>query len=158
MKKDILLFFLFIFLLNACSQDKNQKDKVIDEIFSKELRLTKNKRAGQIFYIINSMSCETCIEMNLDYFSNNYDLHNINLILINKSGFSRFENFANVLKSESDIYMLKEEQIALYKIRTLDPLLVVFDKNGELFVSKNIVDDKVFQLNQIIDEIVSKKS
>lgn len=147
-------FITIFFFIIACDQEKSQKEEILNEVFSTELGLTEKERAGQIYYIINSMSCETCLEMNLDYFSNNYDTHNINLILVNKTGFSRFDNFPKLYEVKDKIYLLKEEQISLYKIRTLDPLLVIFGKNGKLVISKNIEDDEVFHLNQIIDEII----
>lgn len=147
-------FIILLFLVNACGQERTQKAKIIEEIFSNELGLTLNERASKVYYIINSMSCETCIEMNLDYFSKNYDAHDIKLILVNKTGFFRFENFQKVLDTKDTIHTINEEQISLYNIRTLDPLLIVFDENGELVVSKNIEDDEVFHLNQIIDEII----
>jgi len=149
-----ILFFAIVFFISACDQERKRKEEILNEVFNNEIGLNEKDRAGQIYYLINSMSCETCIEMNLNYFSNNYDTHNINLILVNKTGFSRFDNFQNVLDLNGEIYWLKEEQISLYKIRTLDPLLIIFDENGELVISKNIEDDEVFHLNQIIDEII----
>jgi thioredoxin-related protein len=153
-KRFSILLVTIFFFISACDQEKKQKEEVLNELFRNEIGLSEKDRAGQIYYIINSMSCETCIEMNLDYFTKNYDTHNINLILVNKNGFSRFDNFQKVLDSNDKIHWLREEQVSLYKIRTLDPLLIIFGENGKPVISKNIEDDDVFHLNQIIDEII----
>jgi thioredoxin-related protein len=144
---------VFVLMLTiCCSERKSEEVVAIETIFNEQLHLAEEKRPNEVFYFLNSKSCSTCIQMNIDFLSDNAVVPDINLVLIGESGFNSYSNYRKLLEGNKTIMFMKEHIVSQYKIRTLDPLLVIFNENGEILSYQNLKETDAYYIEHIIEE------
>lgn len=141
MSKVRMLFILSILLLFSCNTESNKYELFFDE----ELQVASKGRVNNYYYFINTQSCSGCLEIN-NYFLLDNKLDRLNLIFVGNMedrGFFKRSDYSSDIWNITEI---TEQKIFRYDIYTNDPLLVRFDKNGDLDYAKNIKVEEIDQL------------
>ncbi|WP_154859712.1 hypothetical protein [Cyclobacterium xiamenense] len=123
-------FIVFVLVLTSCTKEKNivAKQRIFDLLKSYDLEHSTNTL---IYYFIPLDGCGECIKTSIEFVNKNFNLNNVDFILISQLKKSYNMNFSkDVLKRENVI--IDEKQLSkIYELVSNKPIIYVFN-NGKI--------------------------